>query len=271
MQLGARLGRYTGNQTYIDWSETAWNWFETSVLYDPSTSQIYDGTSDVTNCTTADHIQWTYNYGFYIAGLSYMYNHTEDAKWLTPLTSILTQTFETFAPASNNKILMEVACEPLGNCDSDNFCFKGFLARWLALATQLAPTTAATINPYLQANGQGAAGQCDGGSDGMTCGFRWNTTTWDGLYGVGEQMSALSAVGANMLQLKELAAPLTANTGGTSKSDPSAGTGNQNARPDLPSVATRPITTGDKAGAAIVTILVVIFMVGGAAWMLFFD
>lgn len=271
MQLAARLGRYTGNQTYIDWAETAWNWFETSVLYDPATSQIYDGTSDVTNCTTADHIQWTYNYGFYIAALSYMYNHTEDAKWLTPLNSIMTQTFETFAPASNNKIMIEVACERLGNCDSDNFCFKGFLLRWLAVATQLVPSTAATIQPYLVANGQGAAGQCDGGTDGMTCGFEWNTTVWDGLYGVGEQMSALSAVGANMIALKDLYAPLTANTGGNSTSDPSAGTGNPNARPDLPSIATRPITTSDKAGAAIVTILVVCFFVGGAAWMLFFD
>jgi len=223
------------------------------------------------NCTDADHIQWTYNYGFLIAGLSYLYNQTEDSKWLTPLNGLLTQTFETFAPESDNKILVEVACEPLGNCDNDNFCFKGFLTRWLAVTTQLAPTTASTIWPYLQANGQGAAGQCDGGTDGMTCGMRWNSTTWDGLYGVGEQMSALSAIGANMLNLKTLAAPLTSDTGGTSKSDPSAGTSDTNSRPDLPNIATRTITTGDKAGAAIITIIVVALMVGGAAWMLFFD
>jgi mannan endo-1,6-alpha-mannosidase len=73
-QLAARLGRYTGNQTYIDWAEKAWGWFSTSVLFDNSTYQINDGTSDLQNCTSADHQQWSYNYGIYMCGLAFLYN-----------------------------------------------------------------------------------------------------------------------------------------------------------------------------------------------------
>lgn len=74
-QLSSRLARYTGNDTYADWASTTWEWFKGSVLYDADTYAIYDGTSDTTNCTSADHTQWTYNYGAAIGGLAYIYNH----------------------------------------------------------------------------------------------------------------------------------------------------------------------------------------------------
>lgn len=74
-QIASRLARYTGNQTYVDWAETSWDWFTESVLFNNQTFAIYDGTVDTDNCSSADHTQWTYNYGFYIAGLAYLYNH----------------------------------------------------------------------------------------------------------------------------------------------------------------------------------------------------
>ena len=163
---------------------------------------------------------------------------------------------------------MEAACEPFDTCstNTNSYTFKGFTARWLALTAQLVPATAATIWPYLSASGAGAAGQCDGGSDGMTCGMRWNQTVWDGSYGVGQQMSALSAVQANMLTVANLSVPLTAHTGGTSQGNPSAG-GGESTVGTLPDYLTRPITTGDKAGAGILTVLMLGLTMGGAGWM----
>lgn len=194
---------------------------------------------------------------------------TSDDSWLTPLEGILNSTLTNFFPASmGDKIMVEVACEPLGNCDTDNYTFKSFTMRWLAVVSQLVPQLADTIWPYIEASGAGAAGQCDGGTDGVTCGFEWNTTTWDGLYGVGEQMSALAAIQANMLNVDDtLAAPYTSSNGGTSVSDPSAGTGSSDSSSDEPSIDTRTITTADKAGAAIATIVVLVFTVAGA-WFL---
>lgn len=173
--------------------------------------------------------------------------------------------------------MVEVACEPYGTCTTDQFTFKGFTMRWLALVAQLVPTTASTIWPLIQASAKGAAGQCDGGTDGVTCGMTWNATTWDGSYGVGQQMSALAAVQANMITINDLKAPYTTDTGGTSKGDPSAGTGSDSNGGGGGSgggassrVYTDPITGGDKAGAGILTALMLLFTLGGAAWMVIF-
>lgn len=57
-------------------------------------------------------------------------------------------------------------------------------------------------------------------------------------------------------------APLSTKTGATSKGDPNAGasTGDQ-------PITFSPVTTGDKAGAAILTILVCVGMVAGMVWI----
>nr|POF17623.1 mannan endo-1,6-alpha-mannosidase dcw1 [Quercus suber] len=265
-QIASRLARYTGNGTYVDWAEKSWDWFTNSVLWDNATSTIFDGTTVTNNCSDADHTQWTYNYGFWIAGLAYIYNHTEDTKWLTPLEGIVDQALKTFAP--QNDVFVEITCEPTKQCDTDNYSFKAYTLRWLAVTTQLVPTLASKIMPYIIASGKGAAGQCDGGTDGITCGFAWTTSTWDGSYGVGQQMSALSAIQANMLGVANLAPPFTAENGGTSVGDPSAGTGSNDADTGKSAVYTNVITTADRAGAGILTALALILTLGGTAWLL---
>lgn len=65
-------------------------------------------------------------------------------------------------------------------------------------------------------------------------------------------MSALSVIQATLIQ--KVKPPVTADTGGTSKSDPTAGT--QGDSPDpLQPLLTRRITAGDRVGAAIMTAL----------------
>jgi mannan endo-1,6-alpha-mannosidase len=164
------------------------------------------------------------------------------------------------------KILVEAGCEPESHCTTDSLTFKSFTVRWLVLAAQLVPQTADTIWPYIQASAQGAAGQCDG-PDNDNCGYHWTTSTWDGTTGVGQQMSALAVVAANMLNVEDLFAPLTLDTGATSKSDPSAGTSSGDQTGLGSPWLTRKITTGDRAGAGILTALVLVGMLGGTYWL----
>ena len=73
-QLSARLARYTGNTTYADWAEKTWDWMQGSPLITKD-YKIWDGTSRGNNCSDADQIYWTYNYGTLLSGAAYMYNY----------------------------------------------------------------------------------------------------------------------------------------------------------------------------------------------------
>ena len=163
--------------------------------------------------------------------------------------------------------MVEIACEPQGTCNYDQPSFKAYLSRWMAAATQIAPMTSNAIMPLLKTSAQGAAGQCVGGSDGKTCGRQWYSSTWDGKSGVGEQMSALSIMQANLIS--KVAPPLTAKSGGTSKSDPTAGSGGDNPVVKNDPSANMKITAGDRAGAAILTALVLGGLVGMVVWISF--
>ena len=160
--------------------------------------------------------------------------------------------------------MVEVACEPQITCNNDQPSFKAYLSRWMALTSQLAPFTKDYIMAKLQASAKGAAAQCSGGSDGVTCGRQWYNSTWDGKYGVGEQMSALSIIQANLIS--KVNPPLTAQSGGTSKSNPGAG-GGEDALANNPDLR-RTITTGDKAGAGILTAIAVGGLLGTMWWIL---
>ena len=163
--------------------------------------------------------------------------------------------------------MVEIACEPQATCNYDQPSFKAYLSRWMAATMQIAPFTADFITPKLQKSAAGAAGQCSGGSDGNTCGRHWYQSTWDGKNGVGEQMSALSVIQANLIS--KVAPPVTANSGGTSKSNPAAGSAGDNPVQYIDPSANTKITMGDKAGAGILTALVLGGLVAGVWWICF--
>ncbi len=164
-------------------------------------------------------------------------------------------------------IMVEIACEPQITCNYDQPSFKAYLSRWMAATTQIAPFTSNFIIPKLQTSAKGAAAQCSGGSDGQTCGRHWYSSTWDGKHGVGEQMSALSVIQANLIT--KVSPPFTANSGGTSKGNPAVGgSGDNPVLGDNPS-ANMKITTGHKAGASIITALVLLSLCGTIFWISF--
>ena len=266
-QLAARLARYTGNDTYVDWAEKMWTWMETAKLIDDTGGffKVNDGADTPDNCASPNAAQFSYNYGILIGGLAYLHNYTQDDKWLTPLNGLLDTTWKYFFP--RNEIMVESGCEPYNSCTTDGLTFKSFTLRWLALCAELVPDTASTIWPYIQASAAGAAGQCDGGDDGTQCGYHWTTTTYDGLTGVGQEMSALAAIQANMITVESLSGPLTLDTGATSKQNPAANA-DDNEHKITPLA---PITTADKAGAWILTLIVIACVSAGTYWLIFIE
>ncbi len=120
--------------------------------------------------------------------------------------------------------------------------------------TQVAPYTAETILPILRNSTQAAITQCVGGTTGRECGFSWSSGKFDGKVGAGQQMNVLAAVISTLIG--RAPAAVTADDGGTSKGDPSAGSDSDITR------IHKPITTADKAGAGILTFVVLSMAIG---------
>ncbi|KAF7590286.1 hypothetical protein BBP40_003023 [Aspergillus hancockii] len=260
-QLAARLARYTMDQTYVEWAEKAWEWSTTVPLVIESGWKVNDLVDARAQCKDPSGDQWSYNYGIYFAGAAYMYNLTNgDAKWKEAVDGLLNTTFMFFFPGKwGGNIMSEAACEPqeprVHPCDGNQSSFKSLVSAWLAFTTTIMPYTLDRILPRLQGSAIGAAKQCSGPSPDKKCGQRWYLDQYDGTTGLREHMCALSIFSSNMIPFKNKAGgdgPLTADTGGTSKSDPNAGTGARKPEPGkLPDITTR-----DRVGAGIVTAVV---------------
>jgi mannan endo-1,6-alpha-mannosidase len=159
-------------------------------------------------------------------------------------------------------VAYEVACESTLKCTTDMFSFKSYLTRWLASTIKLAPFTHDAIMARLKPSAVAAAAQCTGGDNGRTCGLSWNSGKYDGTFGVGQQMAAMSAVIVTMADLVDLPPPFTNATGGTSKGNPNAGSGSHH---DITLV--KPATGSDRAGAGVLTALILIGATSMFGWM----
>ncbi|PWY62435.1 glycosyl hydrolase family 76 protein [Aspergillus eucalypticola CBS 122712] len=265
-QLSARLARYTSNQTYYDWAERIYDWSTTTPLLSNSTWNVADSTSTTNDCSSQGDNQWSYNYGAYLGGAAYMYNYTNgtSTKWLNAVEGLLNRTLDKFFPESHGgEILTEILCEPLEVCNDNEIIFKGLVSAWLAYTALLVPSTYNRILPKLQGSAKGAAATCTGYGNN-TCGVRWWNSTWDGWSGLEEQMSVTSVFSANMIAFNSSSAPLTSSTGGNSTSDPSAGTDDSSDDETILST----ITTGDRAGAGIVTVAFAGGWIGLMVWLM---
>lgn len=219
------------------------------------------------------------NAGVLLQGAAYMYNwtssqtdnttlsQTEALFWENEVRGLVTRIMQIFFP---DGIAHEPACEDVGTCTSDMLSFKGFVARWLGVTTQLAPFTRDTIMPVLQSSAQAAIKTCTGGDSGRMCGFKWHQDTWDGTIFAGNQMNVLATL-TSLLVTENLAtaeggdggSPVTNSTGGTSTGDSAAGYGNDRPWEDIQ----QPITIADKAGAGILTVVVLGMFTAGSLWV----
>ncbi|KAK9412953.1 putative Family 76 glycosyl hydrolase [Seiridium unicorne] len=255
--LGARLARYTNNETYAKWAEDTWDWVR-SVGFMDDDYNIYDGAHVETNCTDINKAQFSYNNGVYLLGAAYMYNYTDGSQtWKDRLDGLIAGTLRVFFP---NNIAFEIACEEHMTCTTDMLSFKGYVHRWMSTITQVAPYTAEQLLPILKTSATAGVNQCTGGSDQRTCGFGWASGAFDGSVGAGQTMNVLGAVSSLLIGSSKV--PVTNATGGTSG-------GNYNAGQDSDAFTTTlgPITTGDRAGAGILTVLILASAAGTFGWM----
>ncbi|KAF3353889.1 hypothetical protein VD0004_g5771 [Verticillium dahliae] len=264
--IGARLARYTRNDTYTQAAEETWDWLWGVNYIDHENWRVYDGGHIEHNCTDINKATFSYNIAVLMQGAAFMYNYTEDAKWLDRVEKLLDRCLTDFFPRG---VAYEVPCErDPGRCSADMLTFKGYMHRWLAVVTQLVPSTASKILPVLQNSTQAAIRQCTGGASGRVCGFYWDRGEFidpavDKTTGAGEQMNVLAAVSS--LLIAGANPPTTNDTGGTSRGDSNAG------RDSNPFQDPEPITTADRAGAGIVTFIILASGLSSWYWMSFWD
>ncbi|KAI1389302.1 glycoside hydrolase family 76 protein [Hypoxylon trugodes] len=253
--MGARLARYTHNDTYAQWAIKTWDWIM-DMHYIDDKWNVYDGGHIPANCTDINKQQYSYNAAVLLLGAAYMYDYSNQSKeWEDRVNGLLDGMERVFFI---NGTLYEPSCEG-GICKADMLSYKGYVHRWLAAATQVAPFCKDRVLKLLRSSAEAAVKQCTGGDNGRQCGFHWTTRVYDGQTGAGQQMDVLGALCS--LLTANAKAPVTNSTGGTSVGDPNAGSRTTS----LPENAE--ITTGDRAGAGILTAFILATTIGGAVWM----
>ncbi|ODV58879.1 glycoside hydrolase family 76 protein [Ascoidea rubescens DSM 1968] len=211
-QLAARLAKYHNDPKYTYIADYVWEWttdVDFLTEYD-DTIILHDGAHTYANCEDITDKEWTYNYGLYMVGSAYLYNYTGEQRWLDRTNKLLHRSNEIFF---NNNVMYEQQCQRADSksvCNNDQRSFKSLFSRCLGLTSVLAPSTRSTIESLIEASAKGAAASCSGGSDGVTCGIDWTMNSWDGWYGLGEQMSAIEVI-QNLL-IADRPAPLTASS-----------------------------------------------------------
>lgn len=158
--------------------------------------------------------------------------------------------------------VMYEPCEASGQCNVDQRSFKAYLARWLAATAELAPFVHDVAVGYLKTSAVAAIKTCTGGTSGTQCGLKWTTGEHDGSIGVGEQMAVLEAVQSHLVTSAPGWVSAVKGTG-TSVGDVNAG--QDSSADDL--ITIKPATTKDKAGAGILTALVLVGVVAGTIWL----
>ncbi|KAF4337237.1 DFG5 [Fusarium beomiforme] len=266
--IATRLALYTGNDTYAGWAEKVYNW-QSKIGLVTDDMRIYDGVTigNGQDCSNIVRTQWSYNTGIFLYGAAVLYNLTESDTWKKRVDGMMSDIWNKFV---NNNILYEQFCEEHKQCNQDQRSFKGYLARWMAATSQVAPYTNTNITKLLKSSAQAAAKVCDGsptrgyeGPAGTACGFSWLADSFDDIVGVGPQMNAVSIFMYTLMDKAK--APVTYKTGGTSKGNP--GGGDINSEKEVGKTKYKTITTADKAGAGILTLLIAAGVVGGTAFL----
>lgn len=264
--IGARLTRYTGNETYAQHAEKIWDWMWARGYIDHESWRVYDGAYSSDNCTEINRVQYMYNPGILIQGAAAMYDHTKKDKWKKIVSNLTTATIESFF---SDGAALEASCEPHGlkNCSSDMVMFKGFVHRWMAQTTLLAPFVKDEIRPVLRKSAAQALKTCTGAPTGRACGYFWTkgefvdpALTEDTL-GVGTRLDVLSAVMSLLVEFDDAQSPTTGNTGGNSAGDTGAGLRH------TPTITFSDITAGDRAGAGILTTVIIGLALGMFGWI----
>lgn len=71
--MGARLARYTSNDTYSKLAEETWDWIQ-GVGYISDKWDVYDGANIADDCTDINKLQFSYSAAVLVQGAAFMWN-----------------------------------------------------------------------------------------------------------------------------------------------------------------------------------------------------
>lgn len=126
-RLHLRTPGDTGPNSYLDWAQRSWAWFEASGLIGAN-HQVIDGL-DFDTCGPGWDAAFTYNQGVILGGLVDLWRATGDGSLLDSATQIADATIE--LQTTPDGVLIEAECDP--KCGSgDGTTFKGVFARNVA-------------------------------------------------------------------------------------------------------------------------------------------
>lgn len=268
--LAARLGRYFNNDTYLEEAEKVFDWLldVNFVQLNDGSSKVYDGATINNNCSDMTTIEWSYNYGIILGGAAYMYNATNGSStWLNRVNQLWKGADSAFF--NDDGIMYEQQCQAAKSCNNDQRSFKSLFSMMLEYTYLLVPSLTDEIYAKLTTSAEAAAGSCDGGYDGHTCGMNWFNATNDGYYGLGEQLCALGCIQSLLASSRPDLYTESTNEY-MAKGDATAGTetsSSSNEEALLENQMT--VTNGDKVGAAFVTAIVLSILIAGSVAMLF--
>ncbi|KAM7194242.1 Glycosyl hydrolase family 76 domain containing protein [Rhypophila sp. PSN 637] len=205
--LAARLGAYTGNQTYLDWAEKQYSWAAGSAgLVTADFAVNYGVSLTGGNCNPPVKFEHTYNQAAYLYGSAVAYNATSSEVWRQRVEGHLKHFANFFVHKSDKvnttdsaggKILTEQTCAQITTvCSREERYFKSLTARWMSQAAVAAPFISQTISSYLQESAALAAETCTGKEAGKMCSMWWETGKYvsDATTGLAEEISALEII-----------------------------------------------------------------------------
>jgi mannan endo-1,6-alpha-mannosidase len=253
--LSARLAKFTGNATYSQYADKVFKWSRDIKLVDENYA-VYDGTRATTKCSPVSQILWTNNHGIYTEGAALMYNMTGAQNWTDAVKGFVNAS--SIYTAKSDSVIVEVACENNGKCNTDQRAFKGIFARTMARAALAAPIVADSIKNVLSKSAVAAAAACTTGDD-PNCKFGWAnaSSTWEAGSAsddnLGEVFSALELVQGLLYP----SAKALKSANGGSGSGGVAGNGTTNAAPPGTGLGGAPQNTG-AAGSVTASVAMVL-------------
>ena len=152
--------------------------------------------------------------------------------------------------------MSEVACEPYETCNNDQLAFKALAAQWIGATLRIAPNNAGSLPDNLRSSAQAATRQCSGGKNRTACGTAWTLPKSNGEYGLGQELSAMNVVLAN-LAINNTGMPNT--TVFDQSTSPSSTQGSASSLTGTPALISQPTGSGSASSRRLVAGDVVLY------------
>ncbi|KAG6291719.1 hypothetical protein E4U09_003822 [Claviceps aff. purpurea] len=205
-QLAARLGRATGNETYLNWAEKIWDWNAQVGFIDSQSYRVYDGAGIDSGCGKVNKKSFSYTTGIFLYGAAIMAEQTGQDKWAQRTEKLLDEAGNFFFTGKDKNIMWETECEPTSTCNYDMVTFKAYLSRFMWQTAHVMPSLRAKVERLLIPTAKAAAATCTGGKTGHACGGKWYVGGFDNAASFGGAMCAQEAIQG--LLAKDSALPL---------------------------------------------------------------